>query len=357
MHPPKHAQENERLKALYRYEILDTPPEQAFDDVTRLVASICRVPIAVINLIDAERQWFKSEIGLGVRETPLDISICAHAILQPGFFTVADTLEDARFSDNPLVTGDPHLRFYAGVLLKSEEGHPLGTLCALDYVPRELSEEQQEAMLALGRQVMEILELKIRNRQLTRAVSESNHRIKNSFQTLDALIEVQQAHQFSFQIQRIRHFVRSIALSHDLIARDAEAEHSQKTVSIRAFIEPLVNNWKTMTQSRSLTLELSDFEMSLKRVMAVAALTNELLANAVKHSQEEIQLSLSLDENQKAVLRVRDQGRGFPANFDPAAASNIGMELVLSLAQWDLQGSVVFQNWEGGGEVRVVFPV
>ncbi|HEY7885747.1 MAG TPA: sensor domain-containing diguanylate cyclase [Cellvibrionaceae bacterium] len=151
--------EQQRLDALRRYCILDTPTEQTFDDITRLIADICQAPIAVINFIDESRQWFKSEIGLGVRETPLDISICAHAILQPGLFIVPDTLEDARFAHNPLVTGEPYLRFYAGALLETYDGFALGTLCVLDHQPRELSELQKNALSTLARQVMLLLEL------------------------------------------------------------------------------------------------------------------------------------------------------------------------------------------------------
>ncbi len=162
MAAPKLQTEKERLAALRSYEILDSPREDAFDDITRLVAHVCQVPIAVINLIDEDRQFFMSEIGLGVRETPLDVSICSHALLQKGLFVVRDTLQDERFLNNPLVIGDPHLRFYAGALLETPEGHPLGTLCVLDYRTRELSPEQKSALQTLARHVMHLLELRRR---------------------------------------------------------------------------------------------------------------------------------------------------------------------------------------------------
>lgn len=158
----KSPNEEQRLAALQRYDILDSPEEQAFDDITRLVSYICDAPIAVINLIDRDRQFFKSEIGLGVRETPLDISICAHAILQPGLMQIPDTTLDSRFADNPLVTGDPRLRFYAGALLETSDGHALGTLCVLDYKTRRLNDAQTDALQALARQAMALLELRRR---------------------------------------------------------------------------------------------------------------------------------------------------------------------------------------------------
>jgi len=161
--PPNQAA---RLEALRRYGILDTPPEPEFDEITDLIARVCETPIAVINFIDDGRQWFKSEVGLGVRETPLDVSICAHAILQPDLFVVYDTLDDDRFNGNPLVTGEPRLRFYASALLETPDRLPLGTLCVLDYQPRILSEVQLAVLRTLARQVMTQLELRRANAKL-----------------------------------------------------------------------------------------------------------------------------------------------------------------------------------------------
>jgi PAS domain S-box-containing protein len=152
--------EADRLKAVEAYEILDTPREQDFDDIARMAAQICHVPISVVNIMAADRQWFKAEIGLGISETPRDISICSHAILQRGLFVVPDTTKDPRFMDNPLVKGEPHLRFYAGALLETSEGVPLGTMCVLDYKPRALSEEQGFMLKTLARQVMTQLDLR-----------------------------------------------------------------------------------------------------------------------------------------------------------------------------------------------------
>lgn len=154
--------EPDRLAALRSYDILDSEREPAFDDVTALVARICDAPIAVINLIDAERQWFKSEVGLGVRETPLETSFCRHALLERDRLVVADASSDPRFECNPLVTAADGLRFYAGVLLKNPDGLPLGTLCVLDTRPRPegLTSLQAETLEVLSRQVMSLLELR-----------------------------------------------------------------------------------------------------------------------------------------------------------------------------------------------------
>lgn len=149
-----------RLEALYQYQVLDTAPESAFDDLTLLAAQICDVPIALVSLVDADRQWLKSSVGLEAAETSRDVSFCAHAIHQSELFVVRDAREDERFATNPLVTGEPSIRFYAGAPLLTSAGHAIGTLCAIDRVPRELSGQQQEALRALARQVMMQLELR-----------------------------------------------------------------------------------------------------------------------------------------------------------------------------------------------------
>lgn len=152
--------ERQRLAALARYDMLDTPREAAFDEVAALAAKLCDVPIAVVNLIGDRRQFFKAEVGLGVRETPFESSFCAKAILEQDFLLVPDATQDRRFDGNPLVEGESHLRFYAGALLKTEEGLPIGTLCVLDHRPRQLTELQQETLRVLARQVMAQLELR-----------------------------------------------------------------------------------------------------------------------------------------------------------------------------------------------------
>lgn len=160
--------EAERLAALYSFEILDTEPETAFDSIAKIAAHVCNAPIAMINFIDAHRQWFKSQIGVGVRETSLDVAVCTHAIRQPGVFVVPDMARDLRFSSNPHVTGEPYLRFYASIPLQTRDGLPLGTLCVLDHQPRRegLTEQQSETLTALAQAVMGQLELKQANKIL-----------------------------------------------------------------------------------------------------------------------------------------------------------------------------------------------
>jgi anti-anti-sigma regulatory factor len=167
--PPDEAQ---RLAALHQYDILDTTPEEGFDDLTRLAAHICGTPIALVSLVDANRQWFKSTLGLAELETSRDHAFCAHGILHEDVFIVPDALEDERFADNPMVTGDPHVRFYAGAPLTTPDGYTIGMLCVKDHVPRHLDPEQVEALRALGRQAIAQLELRRRAAELAAALAD-----------------------------------------------------------------------------------------------------------------------------------------------------------------------------------------
>jgi PAS domain S-box-containing protein len=161
MQPPKPPNEQARLSALREYNILDTLPEPAFDDFTELASYICQTPIATITMIDAERQWHKSRIGLESQEASRDVALCAFTILEPDrLMIVEDTLVDVRFATNPLVTADPSIRFYAGAPLVTPDGHALGTICAIDRRPRRLDEEQQSALRMLARLIMNQLELR-----------------------------------------------------------------------------------------------------------------------------------------------------------------------------------------------------
>ena len=182
---PRPPDESARQRALEDLQLLDTPAEREFDDITLLASFICGTPIALISLVDKDRQWFKSRVGLDVPETPRDIALCAHAILGDDIFEVTDAATDKRFKDNPVVTGDPHLRFYAGVPLKTSDNHNVGTLCVIDREPRRLDESQRAALKALGRQIMRLVEL----RRSTRLQAELRRKLAAEIALSRAIIE------------------------------------------------------------------------------------------------------------------------------------------------------------------------
>ncbi len=198
MTPAPLPNEKKRLEVLWDYDVLDTPPEEALDEITTLAALICEAPVALITLLDGRRQWFKSRVGLSVAETARDISFCGHAIQQSGLFVVNDASKDARFADNPLVTAEPHIRFYAGAPLATREGHALGTLCVIDRVPRQLRPEQEQALRVLSHQVMAQFELRRQTREMdaVRLEREGLRRTREALQDQErALVEWHEATQ------------------------------------------------------------------------------------------------------------------------------------------------------------------
>jgi PAS domain S-box-containing protein len=192
MKAPLPTNEVSRLDELRRLEILDTAPEQAFDDLVRLASSVCSTPIALVSLVDADRQWVKAKVGLEITEAPRDLSVCAHAIVEGHVCVIPDLAADPRFSTNPLVASGPGLRFYAGAPLLTREGHALGMLCVLDRVPRQLTGEQKSLLESLARQAMAQLELRREIKDLARVVAERDEvqkELRSSEQRLQAILD------------------------------------------------------------------------------------------------------------------------------------------------------------------------
>ncbi len=163
---PTVSNEELRMQELNNYYVLDTPPDFNLDSLTKIASRICHTPIALISLIDENRQWFKSKVGLAVDETPREISFCTHAIQQDDVFIVSNPTEDPRFKDNPLVTGEPYIRYYAGMPLKSHNGYNVGTICVIDQKPNYLDDDKIELLRTLSKQVVNYFEIYKKNREL-----------------------------------------------------------------------------------------------------------------------------------------------------------------------------------------------
>jgi signal transduction histidine kinase len=188
-----------RLKDVYNTHLLDTPEEKEFNEIVQLASDLCDMPISLITLLDADRQWFKARVGLDARETTRDISFCGHAILQDDIFIVPDALADTRFSDNPLVVHGPEIRFYAGVPLVTESGSRLGTLCVIDRSPRVLTEKQRFALKVLAGNVIKVADLRIKNKQLHHLtetqkliIATMSHDIRNPLTALQSIINMEE---------------------------------------------------------------------------------------------------------------------------------------------------------------------
>ena len=222
MRAPIPADEDQRVTALHRYEILDSVAEQSYDDVTYLASQLCDTPIALVSLIDTDRQWFKSRVGLAAPETPRDLAFCAHAILAPSeILEVPDATKDPRFADNALVTSDPSIRFYAGAPLVTAEGAALGTLCVIDRVPRTLTAAQRGSLLALSRQVIVQMELR-------RAVAA----LQASALELDA-----------YQ-RKLEEYQRKLEVANEQLSRESTTDALTGLANRRAFDVALNNEWQ-----------------------------------------------------------------------------------------------------------------
>lgn len=281
-----HPQQAARLAALRRYDILDTPREAEYDEVVALVARLCEAPIAVVNLIDEDRQWFKAEVGLGVRETPLETSLCSHVILERDYVEIPDTLADPRMRDNPLCL-DPGngLRFYAGALLQTGDGFPIGTLCVLDTRPRTLTPLQRQAVQVLGRQVMRQIELRETLKREALLRKEIDHRVKNSLQSVGAFVRLQHAQatgEGAAALQQVAQQIDTVALLHDELCR----EGGEAAVDLSAYLGRVA----TLLRDAAPVPVLWSFDdafIAPTRATTVATIVNELVANAIKHGARE----------------------------------------------------------------------
>ena len=286
-------EEYDRVAALHSYGILDTPPEPAFDGLVDLAAEVCGAPMAAINLLDDRRQWFKAEVGLGFRETALEVAICAKAILQPGLFIVEDATKDPRFAANPLVTGRPYIRFYAGALLETPAGLPLGTLCVLDHHPRELNQQQRSALTRLAAQAMSQLELRrivaerdeglaarrrVEERQ-SLLIRELHHRVRNALATVQALLGATARSSSSVAEFHCAFSARiaSLARTQTLLTEDY-----WQTAPFRDMLEQALRPFLEGDQSRFL-LKGPSVELSADLAVPVGMAVHELAVNAAMH--------------------------------------------------------------------------
>jgi anti-sigma regulatory factor (Ser/Thr protein kinase) len=326
--------ESARLDALRRYRILDTEPERAFDDLALLASHLCETPIALITLIDADRQWFKSRVGISFAETARSVAFCAHAIEQNDLFIVPDALGDARFRDNPMVTGEPRIRFYAGAPLVTPDGHAVGTLCVIDTVPRTLDPRQVEALMALRRQAVAQLELRRNLTDLEAALAERDH--------------AERARQ-----QMISELETALANVNKLSALIPFCSACQFNMVVPAdplAIPPVIDGVTQMLQGRDWTDQ---------KVMEVELALQEALTNAIRHGcandpTRHLQCCVAVQEPGEVTIIVRDPGAGFDTTSvpDPLAPENVlkaGGRGIFLINQ--LMDEVAFKD--GGREVQM----
>jgi anti-sigma regulatory factor (Ser/Thr protein kinase) len=302
-----HSASNEgaRLSDLRRYKILDTDPEQGFDDLTLLASHICQSPIALITFIDAERQWFKSKVGVSIAETPREVSFCSRAIEQSDLFIVPDTIKDERFKSNPFVVSEPRIRFYAGAPFRSANGHALGTLCVLDCVPRQLTEEQREALRALSRQVHAQLELRRNLTELKGSLVERDNAEKERDRTMEEL-RCSLGH-----VQRLSGLLPACSTCRLDVTIPAEVNA----------ISPVVDGVMQIAREMKCAEGHEDqVDLALRE-----ALANAILHGCDNDPSKKVECCVLCEGSSEIIIVVRDPGKGFipEAIASPLTSENL----------------------------------
>ncbi|MCF4101919.1 ATP-binding protein [Gillisia sp. M10.2A] len=334
--------ENDRLKALKTYSILDTLPEQDFEDITKIASEICQTPISLISLVDENRQWFKSHRGLNINQTPRHFSFCSYAINEKDtIMIVPDSRLDSRFSNNPLVTGEPHIVFYAGVPLRTNEGFSLGTICVIDNEPRKLSQSQLNSLESLSKQVVKLLELK-----------KANHLLFESKQELEKRnVELEK---FAYMVSHdIKSPLNKIISLTNILSNQQEVNEQERrfiinniensTIHLKGFIDGIIKHYRGVnapnTEVNQLTMasfidELIllvdpareckiytdlDCELCFINSIALKQILLNILSNAIKYNDKpEVIIWIKVSEDNGFYnFSIEDNGIGIdPTEFD-----------------------------------------
>ena len=324
---PKPHNEAQRLDTLRGYKILDTKREDSFDDLTRIASQICGTPMALVSLVDDERQWFKSAVGLDASETSRELAFCAHAILQDKVFEVPDAHSDIRFHDNALVTGAPHLRFYAGAPLQTPDGHALGTLCVLDRTPRKLSDDQKAALEALARQAMAQMELRKAlqdaertSRYRSRLMAVMGHDLKQPVNVINMCLSLLEPQLGGDEDKETLAYARSAidTLSGELDALAQASRLDQESVRIakvpvQRVFDNIRDNWSLRARSKGLELKIMKSDAVIETdEKLLGTIVGNLVGNAIKYTEAGGVLVGLRRRGDGYRIEVWDTGAGIP---------------------------------------------
>lgn len=337
MTPGKHPQEEERLRELRRYGILDTERERDFDEIVELASELCGKAVSVVNFIDDDRQWFKAEVGLGVRSTPLDTSLCGHVILQDDFVEIPDTLADPRMADNPLCTEEPGFRFYAGAVLKGANGLPLGTLCVLDHRPGTLNDTQRRVLKVLARQVMRELDLRLSLERETALRREIDHRVKNSLASLGAILAMQARRSDDPAVRAVLEEaggrVRALASLH----AELHGFDDGRSVDISSLFNRVETDFRQLLpKGIQLAITVKGDRASAELANALLLTVNEFVSNALKHGFPDgtgtIAARIAVNAEGWSLVCSDNGGADAEAADRAAAGAGLGTRVIASLA-------------------------
>jgi two-component sensor histidine kinase len=351
--------EVERMEAVRRYDILDTPPDGSFDRITAMAARRFGVPISILTIVDESRIWFKSHYGLTINQIDRDEGLCATTIMSAFPRVLNDAKEDNCALTNPLVAGDFGLRFYAGVPLRTYDGFNLGTLCVVDAKPRSVSDAEIADLEDLASVAMDQLELRISARRAVARermlAKEIDHRVMNSLQFISSMLSLQRyapetQDDAAGALQRAANRVATVAQVHrNFLACDAGA------VDCLGFLRRLCGE---LAQILGIVVNVSgdDGPVDSRFIQPVGLIASELVTNAGKYGEGDVAVSFRFERGAR-VLTVCNGGPGLPADFDPARTTGMGMRLITSLVR-EQHGHFSFSPRDDGTGVcfQAVFP-
>ena len=346
--PKNYVNEKNRLNELLSFDIMDTIEESSFDNLTKLAAGICEVPISLVSLIDTNRQWFKSHFGLQAKETPRDISFCGHAINNPDTpFIIEDSSKDIRFSDNPLVVGEPHVVFYIGIPLLSDKGFPLGTLCAIDNKPRVLTKKQIDSLIMLSKQVVNLLMLRKKNIALNLEVNknsillkEVHHRVKNNLQVITSLIRLQTRSIKNKFTKRLfndsKNRIMAISQVHELLYQNDNLEKVDLEAYCNKLVYKVISNMNFNATNVNVSIEITNVSLKIDTVIPFGLILNEIISNSMKYAFKKndsnmITIVISKDENNTIATHIGDNGDGISNSFFKKKHASLGLNMIKRL--------------------------
>ncbi len=335
--------EARRIAAVRRYDILDTPPDGAFDRITSIAARRFDVPISIISIVDHDRIWFKSHHGLvDAKQTGRDPGLCASAILSDLPHIITDAAVDPRALANPLVAGDFGLRFYAGVALRTHDGFNLGTLCVIDKEPRPVDEKQIADLKDLASIVMDQIELRLSARlaiaHSALMAKEIDHRVTNSLQFVSSILSMQGRHSSSETAQHLQiaaNRVAAVAQVHRNFYTDGAAD-----VSCITFLRRLCTDLSTILGT-PIDVQGDEGAVPSTRIQPIGLLLNELVTNAAKHGAGTIRVDYRIADDTHE-LSVCDEGAGLPKDFDLEKTAGLGIKVIQTLVR-QLDGHIIVQ--------------
>jgi two-component sensor histidine kinase len=334
--------EAQRMAAVRRYDILDTPPDGVFDRVTAMAARRFDVPIAIISIVDNDRIWFKSHHGIAVEQIDREPGLCASAILSADPHILTDASIDPRSLANPLVAGDFGLRFYAGVPLTTSDGYNLGTLCIIDKAPRPIDQEQIEDLKDLASIVIDQLELRLSARSAIAKAEimarEIDHRVMNSLQFVSSMLTLQSRDDdlgdaTADQLRIAANRVAAVARVH----RHFQSDEAAETTSCITFLRRMCADLSDIV-GKPVVVSGDEGEVPTTRIQPIGLIVNELVTNAAKHGDGQIEVSYRIMGDTHEIT-VCDEGAGLPPDYDPTSGGGLGTKVLTALAR-QLGGSI-----------------